>query len=67
MAADSENSLRVEADRAYFAEPVRRTSENAVMAKFTGVDELPYAPALMLQVAGRGIGHSLRSTNISLQ
>jgi hypothetical protein len=34
MAADSENSLRVEADRAYFAEPVRRTSENAVMAKF---------------------------------
>src|SRR5215213_8049065 len=44
-----------------------RTSENSVMAKFTGVDELPYAPALMLQVAGRGIGHSLRSTNISLQ
>src|SRR5215218_9406482 len=27
----------------------------------------PIAPALMLQVAGRGIGHSLRSTNISLQ
>ena len=27
----------------------------------------PIAPALMLQVAGRGIGHSLRSANISLQ
>src|SRR5215212_6016250 len=27
----------------------------------------PIAPALMLQVAGRGYGHSLRSANISLQ
>src|SRR5215212_7312422 len=27
----------------------------------------PIAPALMLQVAGRGIGHSLRSANISFQ
>jgi hypothetical protein len=44
-----------------------RTSENSVKAKFTG--ELTYliAPALMLQVAGRDIRHSLRSTNISLQ
>ena len=27
----------------------------------------PIAPALMLQVAGWGIGHTLRSANISLQ
>jgi hypothetical protein len=44
-----------------------RTSENSVKAKFLGELTYPIAPALMLQVAGRGIGHSLRSTNISLQ
>src|SRR5215212_6737994 len=44
-----------------------RTSENSVKAKFPG--ELTYhiAPALMLQVAGRDIGHSLRSANLCLQ
>jgi hypothetical protein len=45
----------------------RRTSENSVKAKFPGELTYPIAPALMLQVAGRGIGHSLRSANISLQ
>jgi hypothetical protein len=44
-----------------------RTSENSVKAKFPGELTYPIAPALMLQVAGRGIGHSLRSTNIGLQ
>src|SRR5215212_4076303 len=44
-----------------------RTSENSVKAKFSGELTHPIAPALMLQVAGRGIGHSLRSANISLQ
>src|SRR5215211_7652234 len=44
-----------------------RTSENAVKAKFTGELTYPIAPALMLQVAGRDVGHSLRSANISLQ
>ena len=45
----------------------RRTSENAVKAKFTGGAHLPHSPGLMLQVAGRDVGHSLRSANISLQ
>jgi hypothetical protein len=44
-----------------------RTSENSVKAMFLGELTYPIAPALMLQVAGWGIGHSLRSTNISLQ
>jgi hypothetical protein len=46
---------------------VRRISENAVKAKFPGELTYPIALALMLQVAGRGIGHSLRIANISLQ
>src|SRR5215208_6988491 len=45
----------------------RRTSENAVWAKFTGELTYPIAPALMLQVAGWGIGQALRSANIGLQ
>jgi hypothetical protein len=44
-----------------------RTSENPVKAKFTGELTYPIAPALMLQVAGRDVGHSLRIANISLQ
>jgi hypothetical protein len=43
------------------------TSETSVKAKFTGELTYPIAQALMLQVAGRDVGHSLRSTNISLQ
>jgi hypothetical protein len=44
-----------------------RTAQNAVKAKFTGELTYPIAPALMLQVVGRGIGHSLRIANIYLQ
>ena|SRR5215216_5156289 len=47
--------------------PNTRTSENAVKAKFPGELTYPIAPAEMLQVAGRGIGDTLRSANISLQ
>jgi hypothetical protein len=43
-----------------------RTSENSVKAKFLGELTYPIAPALMLQVAGWGIGHTLRSADISL-
>jgi hypothetical protein len=45
----------------------RRTSENSIKAKFPGELTYPKAPTLMLQVAGRGIGHSLRIADISLQ
>src|SRR5215213_6852065 len=39
--------------------PLKRSSQGELT--------YPIAPALMLQVAGRGIGHSLRIANISLQ
>jgi hypothetical protein len=60
-----EQQLSVRYDQGCWTEAIR-TSENAVKAKFLGELTYPIALTLMLQVAGRVIGHSLRSADISL-